>query len=176
MPPKGIVNSAQLEKELMRMFANAVMFNPDPNRGVGPSFRDRSGRCGGIASGGDGEHDGDGAGDKEEAEMEEEEDEEEEGGVVKDTREMYEAVERSVSHWRAAERAVEDFAMVIGGPVGGVSGGGTGGFQKGSVARLRGGDKDEDGEDELAVEEGGAGGVTVVRDDEDGGGGKRRRR
>jgi hypothetical protein len=28
VPPKGIVNSAQLERELMRMFANAVMFNP----------------------------------------------------------------------------------------------------------------------------------------------------
>ena len=28
VPPKGIVNSAQLEKEIMRMFANAVMFNP----------------------------------------------------------------------------------------------------------------------------------------------------
>ncbi|KAJ4355920.1 uncharacterized protein N0V89_003945 [Didymosphaeria variabile] len=28
MPPKAIVNSAQLEKELMRMFVNAVMFNP----------------------------------------------------------------------------------------------------------------------------------------------------
>ncbi|KAF2865393.1 Bromodomain-containing protein [Massariosphaeria phaeospora] len=27
IPPKAIVNSAQLEKELMRMFANAVMFN-----------------------------------------------------------------------------------------------------------------------------------------------------
>ncbi|KAI9695312.1 MAG: hypothetical protein M1820_008719 [Bogoriella megaspora] len=27
MPPKGIVNSSQLEKEVMRMFANAVMFN-----------------------------------------------------------------------------------------------------------------------------------------------------
>lgn len=27
VPPKGIVNSAQLERELMRMFANAVMFN-----------------------------------------------------------------------------------------------------------------------------------------------------
>ena len=29
-PPKAIVNSAQLEMELMRMFANAVMFNPLP--------------------------------------------------------------------------------------------------------------------------------------------------
>lgn len=28
IPPKAIVNSSQLEKEVMRMFANAVMFNP----------------------------------------------------------------------------------------------------------------------------------------------------
>lgn len=28
VPPKGIVNAAQLEQEVMRMFANAVMFNP----------------------------------------------------------------------------------------------------------------------------------------------------
>lgn len=28
VPPKAIVNSAQLERELMRMFVNAVMFNP----------------------------------------------------------------------------------------------------------------------------------------------------
>lgn len=28
VPPKGIVNAAQLEQEIMRMFANAVMFNP----------------------------------------------------------------------------------------------------------------------------------------------------
>lgn len=28
IPPKAIVNGAQLEKEIMRMFANAVMFNP----------------------------------------------------------------------------------------------------------------------------------------------------
>lgn len=28
VPPKAIVNPAQLEKEVMRMFANAVMFNP----------------------------------------------------------------------------------------------------------------------------------------------------
>lgn len=38
IPPKGIINSAQLEKELMRMFANAIMFNLDPNRGFGPKF------------------------------------------------------------------------------------------------------------------------------------------
>ena len=28
IPPKAIVNGAQLEKEVVRMFANAVMFNP----------------------------------------------------------------------------------------------------------------------------------------------------
>jgi hypothetical protein len=28
VPPKAIVNPAQLEKELMRMFVNAMMFNP----------------------------------------------------------------------------------------------------------------------------------------------------
>lgn len=28
LPPKSIVNAAQLEKEIMRMFVNAVMFNP----------------------------------------------------------------------------------------------------------------------------------------------------
>jgi len=28
IPPKAIVNSSQLEKEVLRMFANAVMFNP----------------------------------------------------------------------------------------------------------------------------------------------------
>lgn len=163
LPPKGIVNSAQLEKELMRMFANAVMFNPDPKRGFGPAFRTRGGS-------GDGEDEG---------EVREEdkggrEVEEDEGGVVKDTREMYEAVERSVANWRAAERAVEDFGMAIGG---GGGGGGVGGSSAGApfkgahLARLRGGENEEDGEaDELAGED------RQEKDEEDGGGGKRRRR
>ncbi|KAH8717127.1 Bromodomain-containing protein [Phaeosphaeriaceae sp. PMI808] len=34
VPPKSIVNAAQLEKELMRMFVNAVMFNPGEDDGV----------------------------------------------------------------------------------------------------------------------------------------------
>ncbi|KAL8708388.1 MAG: hypothetical protein Q9225_007606, partial [Loekoesia sp. 1 TL-2023] len=42
VPPKGIVNSAQLEREIMRVFANAVMFNPDPKRSFGPAFRTRA--------------------------------------------------------------------------------------------------------------------------------------
>ena len=121
MPPKGIVNSAQLEKELMRMFANAVMFNRDPKRGVGPKFRDvqRSRRRGG-GGGGDQAEGGDGRSstkreeETEERDINEDEDEEEdEGGVVRDTREMFAAVEKSVADWRAAERAVED--LVVGG-------------------------------------------------------------
>lgn len=38
VPPKGIINSAQLERELVHMFCNAVMYNPDPDRGPGPAF------------------------------------------------------------------------------------------------------------------------------------------
>lgn len=38
VPPKSIVNMDQLEMELLRMFANAIMFNPlpDTERGLGP--------------------------------------------------------------------------------------------------------------------------------------------
>ena len=119
VPPKGIVNSAQLEKELMRMFANAVMFNPDSKRGLGPAFTNRQ-----KSDGEDDEQQGLEVGG------------EEEGGVVADTREMFEAVEKSVTNWRAAERAVED---TVG---------------KGSVSRLRApGEKEDDEADELAGEE-----------------------
>lgn len=38
VPPKGIVNNTQLEKEVMRMFANAIMYNPDIHRGLPESF------------------------------------------------------------------------------------------------------------------------------------------
>jgi hypothetical protein len=116
MPPKGIVNSAQLEKELMRMFANAVMFNRDPKRGVGPKFPDmqRSRHVRGKPDGGEGRFAGKREEGTEDQDMDEEDEEEgEEGGVVRDTREMFEAVERSVADWRAAERAVED--LVVGG-------------------------------------------------------------
>ncbi|KAH0544793.1 hypothetical protein FGG08_001022 [Glutinoglossum americanum] len=90
VPPKGIINSAQLEKELMRMFANAVMFNPGPDRGFGPAFREKA-------------EDG-------QEEDEEKIEEDEDGGVVKDTREMFAVVERAVTDWRAAERAVESLS------------------------------------------------------------------
>lgn len=195
VPPKGIVNSAQLEKELMRMFANAVMFNPDPKRGFGPTFRERSGHDRhhlqfgeiGLAGHNDKSHE------EEEHPVIATEDEEE-GGVVKDAREMYAAVERSVTNWRAAERAVESSAAAAAaaaiaaaaaaaasasaaaasaaaGPLG--SGGLLGSAVKGSMSRLRGGADESAGASET-------GGVSAVADeeglDDDITGGKRRRR
>lgn len=43
VPPRAIINSAQLERELVHMFANAIMYNLDPNRGPGPTFLKGSG-------------------------------------------------------------------------------------------------------------------------------------
>ncbi|KAJ6086224.1 hypothetical protein N7486_010505 [Penicillium sp. IBT 16267x] len=86
LPPKGIVNSAQLEKEFVRMFANAIMFNPVPERDFGPNFpmiNDRGSRE--SSQSGDGD----------------------EGGIIQDSREMFEDVEQAVNRWRAAERASE---------------------------------------------------------------------
>ena len=115
-PPRGIVNSAQLEKEICRMFANAVMFNPDPQRGFGPVFAARGGAAAAAAGPGarKGAHadveGGSGAGIVENDEG---------AAFVKDAREMFEGVERSVAAWRAAERATED----RGGPGAGEEGG-----------------------------------------------------
>ncbi|OJJ47138.1 hypothetical protein ASPZODRAFT_151687 [Penicilliopsis zonata CBS 506.65] len=89
IPPRGIVNSAQLEKELIRMFANAVMFNPIPQRGFGPAFpmiRDRTGLDGSDA--------------RDDAAC----------GIIKDTREMFDDVEQAVTRWRAAERTADELA------------------------------------------------------------------
>lgn len=160
------------------MFANAVMFNPDPKRGFGPTFRERSGR--------DHHHvqlDENGQANHNDKSREEEErptiaaDDDEDGGVVKDAREMYAAVERSVTNWRAAERAVENSAAAAAaaaaatgaGPLG--SGSLLGSALKGSMARLRG-VADESGE----VSETGGGGVGAEEEDEDITGGKRKRR
>jgi len=84
IPPKGIINYAQLEKELMRMFANAIMFNADPDRGFGHSF----------------------SGAKEEADNSKYEIDE--NRVVKDTRAMFMDVERVVGSLRSAERRSEE--------------------------------------------------------------------
>ena len=70
----------------MRMFANAVMFNPTPERSFGPSFpmsSDAMSREGTQVS------------------------EPEEGGIINDTREMCDDVELAVTRWRAAERTAD---------------------------------------------------------------------
>lgn len=85
IPPKGIINYAQFEKELMRMFANAVMFNADPDRGL-------STRWHGI---------GKGRGDNVGYDIDED-------GVVKDTRAMFADVEKIISNLRSAERRSEE--------------------------------------------------------------------
>ncbi|KAM5377365.1 hypothetical protein ACJZ2D_005046 [Fusarium nematophilum] len=82
VPPRGIINSAQLERELVHMFCNAIMYNPDPDRGPGPAFMKRS------------------------------QDEEEEivgyrldeNGVVKNTRSMFVEVEKLLGDLRSAEK------------------------------------------------------------------------
>ncbi|KAE9376231.1 hypothetical protein N431DRAFT_333626 [Stipitochalara longipes BDJ] len=85
IPPKGIINYAQLEKELMRMFANAVMFNADPDRGFGKSWQ-------GI---------GKGKGEIVGYEIDEDR-------VIKDTRAMFTDVEKVVGSLRSAERRSEE--------------------------------------------------------------------
>ncbi|KAL9004811.1 MAG: hypothetical protein Q9188_002376 [Gyalolechia gomerana] len=107
VPPKGIVNSAQLEREIMRVFANAVMFNPDPNRSFGPAFRTRARwrerHVPARFSGNGDEEEEEGSGDEKAVE---------EAWVVRDAREMFEDVERVVAGWRAAEKAAEEAAAV----------------------------------------------------------------
>lgn len=106
IPPKGIINSAQLEKELMRIFANAVMFNPDTisHRGVGPAFRTRQRTML--------EADPDVVAEQEAEAFEGVRFEigvarPVEGAVVMDTREMGGEVERRVGEWRGLERGKE---------------------------------------------------------------------
>lgn len=89
VPPKGIVNSAQLEKEFVRMFANAIMYNPVPERGFGPGFPmicDRGSRESTQSSDG------------------------EEGGIIQDSKDMFKDVEQAVTRWRAAERTADELA------------------------------------------------------------------
>ncbi|EKD12712.1 WD domain containing protein [Drepanopeziza brunnea f. sp. 'multigermtubi' MB_m1] len=85
IPPKGIINYAQLEKELMRMFANAIMFNLDPGRGLARHFQSI----------------GKGRGDVIGYEIDED-------GVVKDTKAMFFDVEKTVGALRSAERRSEE--------------------------------------------------------------------
>lgn len=91
IPPKGIVNNAQLEKELTRLFANAIMYNPDTKRGLGDSFKKPSDDKEGGRTGTEGWR-------------------VDEDKIVKDTRIMFEDVGRIVQEMRSAERRSEDIS------------------------------------------------------------------
>ena len=102
MPPRGIVNSTQLEMELVRTFANAVMFNPLPSseRGFGRSLRLRE-------NGGDvkpkSERDGEDEEESNETASSDEGTPSDEGGIIADAREMFEDVQAQVQKWREVE-------------------------------------------------------------------------
>lgn len=85
IPPKSIINYSQLEKETMRMFANAIMFNPDPDRGLGKRWRALDQDNEGVLG----------------YEIDED-------SYVKDTKAMFTDVETIIENLRAAERRSED--------------------------------------------------------------------
>lgn len=116
IPPKGIVNSSQLEMEVVRMFANAVMFNPlaSSERGFGRSLRLRK-NGGTIEPSRETDN-----GDNEEAALNDDRasveastpsedsdafpvDSEGEGGIIADTREMFEDIIDRVAKWKEVE-------------------------------------------------------------------------
>ncbi|KAK4102470.1 hypothetical protein N658DRAFT_404044, partial [Parathielavia hyrcaniae] len=101
VPPKSVVNSSQLDRELAHMFSNAIMYNPDPHHGPGPAFvrgdvdEDEDpgeGGGGGGAGGGGVVHDSGVLGYKVD-----------EFGVVNDARAMFVEVEKLLSELRSAE-------------------------------------------------------------------------
>ncbi|RYP55767.1 hypothetical protein DL771_012358 [Monosporascus sp. 5C6A] len=96
VPPRGIINIAQLEREIVHMFANAIMYAPDPNRGVGPSFlRERN----------------DGSTDDNDDALGYEVDED---AIVKDTRSMFVEVEKLLSDLR--NEVARNAPPPVGGP------------------------------------------------------------
>ena len=94
IPPKGIVNSAQLEMELTRIFANAIMFNPLPTseRGFGRGLK--ISRNGG---------DTDPTDDAEAESSSESGSSVDDGGIVSDAREMFNDIVKQVEKWRDVE-------------------------------------------------------------------------
>ncbi|KAH8900883.1 hypothetical protein GQ53DRAFT_612353, partial [Thozetella sp. PMI_491] len=90
VPPRGIINSSQLDRELAHMFSNAIMYNPDPFHGPGPTFLRRDDEDDSDAA--DGAAGENALGYKVD-----------EFGVVKDARAMFVEVEKLVSELRSAE-------------------------------------------------------------------------
>lgn len=95
VPPRGIINTAQLDRELAHMFSNAIMYNPDRWHGPGSSFlaereerTDDNNQAGGHGHG----HPGDVLGYKVD-----------EFGVVKDARAMFSEADSLLADLRVAE-------------------------------------------------------------------------
>jgi hypothetical protein len=90
VPPKSVINSSQLDRELAHMFSNAVMYNPDPYHGPGPVFLNDVDEEGEGVEGG--AHHDSVLGYKVD-----------EFGVVNDARAMFVEVEKLLSELRSAE-------------------------------------------------------------------------
>ena len=112
VPPKAIVNSTQLEKELIRIFANAVMFNPDldENRGLGPAFRTRARTLKEHRAGDEDAAKNGGGEEVEGVKFEIGVARPEAGAVVKDARDMFAAVEEALEDWRGVGSISEEEA------------------------------------------------------------------
>lgn len=130
-PPKGIVNSAQLETELVRMFANAIMFNPLPSseRGFGRLLRLRK-RGGELKAYGaqrqhkaEFEHENGTEDNESTAEASDETESTtpsstDETGIIADARDMFRDVEDMVARWRELEGEHAPRQLSISGPAG----------------------------------------------------------
>lgn len=81
-PPKGIINSGQLEREVMHMLSNAIMYNPDPDKGVSREFLKATAQ-----------EESDAVGYRVD-----------ENAFVRDTRAMFVEVEQNLSDLRSAEK------------------------------------------------------------------------
>ncbi|KAK4645042.1 hypothetical protein QC761_310310 [Podospora bellae-mahoneyi] len=90
VPPKSIINSGQLDRELSHIFANCIMYNPDPWHGPGPAFLPQEDDSEGLEAGA---HQDNVVGYKVD-----------EFGIVNDARAMFIEVEQHVSELRSAEK------------------------------------------------------------------------
>ena len=95
VPPRGIINSSQLECELVHMFANAVMYNPDSHRGVGPAL---------LVEDDVADDDDPSSNPNPDTSSSNVRYQVDEDGVVNDTRAMYVEVEKLLTEMRSAER------------------------------------------------------------------------
>ncbi|KAK4038164.1 hypothetical protein C8A01DRAFT_17735, partial [Parachaetomium inaequale] len=158
VPPRSIINSSQLDRELAHMFSNAVMYNPDPHHGPGPAFvrgdvDDEDGEGGADAAGGGGGGGGAaGAGQQDSGVLGYKVDE---FGVVNDARAMFVEVEKLLSELRSAE-------VRRGAPPPGIAGGVTGTSTR-QVSVLGGNGGGGGGADEGEEGEEGDGEGTVKR-------------